>query len=31
MSRKYGLSPGRISQLRREFMEDWDRYGGKAA
>jgi hypothetical protein len=23
---KYGLSPGRVSQLRREFLADWRRY-----
>jgi hypothetical protein len=23
---KYGLSPGRVSQLRREFLLDWHRY-----
>jgi hypothetical protein len=23
---KYGLSPGRVSQLRREFLRDWRRY-----
>jgi hypothetical protein len=23
---KYGLSPGRVSQLRREFLLDWRRY-----
>jgi hypothetical protein len=23
---KYGLSPGRVSQLRREFLRDWCRY-----
>ena len=23
---KYGLSPGRVSQLRREFLTDWRRY-----
>jgi hypothetical protein len=22
----YGLSPGRISQLRREFHDDWERF-----
>jgi hypothetical protein len=27
VSRKYGLSPGRISQLRRQFMQDWERFG----
>jgi hypothetical protein len=21
---KYGLSPGRVSQLRREFHDDWE-------
>ena len=30
VSRKYGLSPGRISQKRREFMEDWQRFGEAA-
>src|SRR5262245_54117027 len=25
-ARKYGLSSGRVSQLRREFREDWDRF-----
>ena len=23
---KHGLSPGRVSQLRREFLLDWRRY-----
>lgn len=23
---KYGMSPGRVSQLRRDFMEDWTRF-----
>jgi hypothetical protein len=23
---KYGLSPGRVSQLRREFLADWRRF-----
>jgi hypothetical protein len=23
---KYGLSPGRVSQLRRQFHDDWRRY-----
>ena len=27
VSQKYGLSPGRISQLRREFHDDWQRFG----
>jgi hypothetical protein len=26
LARKYGLSPARISQLRREFFEDWCRF-----
>jgi hypothetical protein len=26
VSQKYGLSPGRVSQLRREFHADWDRF-----
>jgi hypothetical protein len=25
-SRKHQMSPGRISQLRREFLEDWERF-----
>jgi hypothetical protein len=25
---KYGLSPGRVSQLRREFLLDWRRFCG---
>ena len=25
---KYGLSPGRVSQLRREFLLDWKRFCG---
>jgi hypothetical protein len=25
---KYGLSPGRVSQLRREFLTDWRRFCG---
>jgi hypothetical protein len=27
---KYGLTPGRISQLRRELMNDWRRFRGEA-
>jgi hypothetical protein len=23
LAERYGLSPARISQLRREFMDDW--------
>src|SRR5262249_7610350 len=26
VSRKFGLSPGRVSQLQRDFMEDWRRF-----
>ena len=26
VSRKYGISPARISQLRRDFHEDWSRF-----
>ena len=26
VSKKYGISPGRISQLRRDFMDDWERF-----
>jgi hypothetical protein len=26
VARKYGLSPARISQLRREFLADWTRF-----
>ena len=29
LSRRYGLSPGRISQLRREFHDDWLRFCGE--
>jgi hypothetical protein len=25
---KYGLTAGRISQLRRDFLEDWRRFTG---
>jgi hypothetical protein len=28
LSKKHGISPGRVSQLRREFKEDWDRFCG---
>jgi hypothetical protein len=28
LANKYGISPARVSQLRREFMEDWDRFCG---
>jgi hypothetical protein len=26
VSQQFGLSPGRVSQLRRDFMEDWRRF-----
>jgi len=29
LAKKYGLSPGRISQLRREFRTDWERFCGE--
>jgi len=29
VAKKYGLSPGRVSQLRRDFMEDWTRFCGE--
>jgi hypothetical protein len=29
LARKHGISPGRVSQLRREFMEDWERFCGE--
>jgi len=28
LAKKYGISPGRISQLRREFHDDWQRFCG---
>jgi hypothetical protein len=31
VSQKYGLSPGRVSQLRRELRADWDRFCASAA
>jgi hypothetical protein len=27
---RFGLSPGRVSQLGREFHDDWLRFVGKA-
>jgi hypothetical protein len=30
VSRKHRLSPGRISQMRREFMDEWSRFQGEA-
>ena len=29
LSRRYGISPGRISQLRREYHDDWQRFCGE--
>lgn len=29
LSRKFGLSEGRVSQLRREFEDDWRQYHGE--
>ena len=29
LSRQFELSPGRISQLRREFRDGWLRYHGE--
>jgi hypothetical protein len=31
VSRLFGLSPGRISQKRRQFLQDWTRFCGEAA
>jgi hypothetical protein len=31
VSRRYGLSPARVSQLRREFHDDWQRFHGDCA
>jgi hypothetical protein len=28
VSRRYGISPGRVSQLRQEYHEDWLRFNG---
>jgi hypothetical protein len=30
VSRKYGISAGRVSQLRQEFHDDWQRFHGEA-
>lgn len=30
VGRKFGLSPARVSQLRRAFKEDWERFGNDA-
>lgn len=29
LSKKFGVSPGRISQLRRDFQDDWNRFCGE--
>jgi len=29
LARKHGISPARVSQLRREFMDDWNRFCGE--
>lgn len=26
VSHKFGMSPGRVSQLRQEFHQDWERF-----
>ena len=31
VSQRFGLSPGRVSQLRRDFLEDWRRFTGEVA
>ena len=31
VARKYGLTAGRVSQMRREFLDDWTRFCGVAA
>jgi hypothetical protein len=31
VSATFGISPGRVSQLRRDFMEDWNRFTGAVA
>jgi hypothetical protein len=28
VAERYGLSPARVSQLRREFHADWERFSG---
>lgn len=29
LSSKFGISPGRVSQLRREYQQDWQRFHGE--
>jgi hypothetical protein len=29
LSRQFGISPARVSQLRREFRDDWQRFCGE--
>ena len=31
VSAQFGMSPGRVSQLRRDFLEDWHRFHGEVA
>src|SRR5262249_35905787 len=31
LARKHGLSPGRVSQLRRQYHDDWHRHGADPA
>jgi len=31
LSRRFGISPARVSQLRREYHDDWSRFTGEAA
>jgi hypothetical protein len=30
VSQKYGVSRGRVSQMRRDFQEDWERFSGSS-
>jgi hypothetical protein len=30
VSRKHGISAARVSQLRREFMDDWRAFNGES-
>jgi len=31
VSQQFGMSPGRVSQLRRDFLEDWSRFTDEVA
>ena len=31
LAQRFGLSPGRVSQLRRQYKADWDRFVGDSA